>query len=97
MFIGVGAELCKQHVFLGPRRDFDPAFFSEGAEFGDEIALRPIAERVVEVPQPGRLVAPLGKGALTAEAPGEIAEDNGRSDTREGTSGETWGTTSATG
>ena len=24
-FIGVGAELCKQHVFFGPRRDFDPA------------------------------------------------------------------------
>ena len=76
MFIGIGAELCKQHVFFGPRRDFDPAFFPEGVELGDEIALRALAERVVEVPQPGRLVAPLGKGVLAAEAPGEIAENS---------------------
>src|SRR5258708_24792812 len=73
-FIGVGAELCKQHIFLGPRRDLEPALLPKGVELGDEIALRALAERVVEVPQPARLVAPLGKGVRAA--PGEIAENS---------------------
>src|SRR5438477_10958264 len=76
VFIGLGAELRKQHVFLGPRRDFAPARFPEGVKLGDEIALRALTERVVEVPQPGRLVASLGKEILAAKAPGEIAENS---------------------
>src|SRR6516164_6003685 len=65
-FIGVGAELCKQHVFFGPRWDFDPAFSPKGVELGDEIAMRLLAERVVKVPQPCRLVAPLCKSILAS-------------------------------
>src|SRR5690349_5779327 len=69
VLVGIGTEFAVEHVFVGARRDLDPALFPEADELGDKVALRPLAEAGVEVAQPCRLVASFGKNLLAAEPP----------------------------
>ena len=62
--LGIGAKIPKQDVFVGSRRYLDPALFPECVKLGDQVALRALAESVVEVTQPRRLVAALGEGVF---------------------------------
>src|SRR6266446_1462643 len=60
--LGMGAEFRKQYVFVGLRRDLDPGSPPERVEVWNQVTLRPLAEGVVEVTDPGRLVPSLREG-----------------------------------